>query len=400
MKALLQHIIHGKNFSAIEHLERNGQEQLVLVSTALRKGELEIVAKNEVQSIATVPDYIEKKGKVHLTINNDKVLFKKVASESVLSEVLVHNAFPNIDFKDFYYELHKSDDKTYIFLCRRSYIEALIEQYMEVGLIITSWSLGFSAVSAVLPFLDNSLSTIVLPSYELSVQEATIVDSIRQENPEQSYLLGGEEISNRFINCFGGVLRSYVDYDVNATSNFHAEIGTQAMQYKQQRFFQKGLPVALGILLAVFLINFLAYSDYQKKVDRLEQISLINANQRKILTQKEAVVAQKKKRFDDVISSASSSTSFFIDELMLLLPTSISLNELSVQPIARKIRANKEIEFEQDSILITGVTTNMSDFSSWISEIEQLHFVENTFLSISSNAGDRTFELKVKLVAG
>lgn len=399
MRRLIDNIINGSWFSSIEHAGDQNSEHLHVLSTKLGKKGLDIIVKEELKNIDSVKKILDKKGKVHLIINNHHIIEKTIAETNESVQVMVRSTFSNININDFYYEVKAYKGSTTIFLCRKDYVDELVNSYSNISVIITSWSFGFLCVNEVLPYLKDIHHNIITSRHTLTLVDSKITDVVRT-NPreEKIYTIGDEKISQTFLIPFGGVLRAFSNFDVSTTSNFQENIVQQNNSFKQHRFFQKGLPAALGILILVFLINFLMHNKYYKEVDRLEQVSQINESQRRALLIKDSIVAQKEKRFEDVIASASSSVSLYIDSLMLALPESIVLGEVSFQPIVRKIKERKEIQFENDVVRIFGVTNQVSDISKWITYVENLDFVSSALLEMEPENGNVEFEIKVKLL--
>ena len=78
-----------------------------------------------------------------------------------------------------------------------------------------------------------------------------------------------------------------------------------------------------------------------------------------------------------MIASASSSASYFIDEIIQEMPETILLEGLQYHPLEKKIRKNKVVEVKENTIVITGESSENADLSSWISSLENLEFIDS-----------------------
>ncbi|GGG25206.1 general secretion pathway protein [Dokdonia pacifica] len=396
-----RNIIYGNTYCCIEHLGSDTDPVIKTLVCKKQKGELEVFGKTEVATIKDVRAFDEKLKYAHLIINNHQVLQKTVENGQSLSEiVIVNQAFPNIDVDSFYYEILRVKEKAYVYICRKKYVDELIKSYEKERIFITQWNLGSTSIHTLVPFLKNQV-VVHTPAATVSLSNGEIqsIDRLASATFQNEYYdIEGIKIEGDYINTLGGAIGIVggVDDDQVAT-NFSKEVLLKQANFKQYRFFALGLPLALGTLLIILLVNFLIYNHYYTEVAVLQEIATTNTLQKKRLVKKDSIVSQKQKLFEDVIASASSSASYFIDAIASDMPHTILLEKLQYQPLEKKIRNNKPVQVEVSNIIITGETTVNKDLSSWVSSLEDLEFIERASMNIEKKGKNIHFSITLTM---
>ncbi|MFT5893058.1 MAG: hypothetical protein ACI9Y7_003177 [Dokdonia sp.] len=389
LDSLTRNIIYGHTYCSLEHTGTDIQPIITILICKKHKGELDVVDIANASAIKDVRASHTKLKYAHLVINNNQVLLKTIENTHSLSDVvLVNQTFPNIDLDAFYHEIIRSKEKAYVYICRKAYVDQLIKNYEEASIFIIHWSLGSTPMVSLLPFLKEA-SQIQTPITIAELEDGEIVAIHPTEvgsYQEEYYDIEGIKVAGTYINGLGAIVKTVGGVDENRISNnFETKEKEQQSYFQQHRFFAIGLPLAVGVLFAIFLVNFLFYSHYYDEVAVLQEIGNTNTLQKKLLVKKDSIVNQKQKLFEDVIASASSSASYFIDEIIQEMPETILLEGLQYHPLQKKIRKNKAVEIKENTIVITGETSENSDLSSWISSLENLEFTDSVSLSIENS---------------
>jgi len=399
MTTLSRNTIYGRTYCALEHLGSVQKETIRFIRAKRRKGEIDIQEKQSFTTPDDITTYISGQQHAHLVINNYQVLYKSVDdSGTVPAEHIISLAFPNIVIEDFYFEIIKTPQKSYVFICRKSYIDGLILQYQAHKVFITGWTLGVAPTVPVLPLIEKT-SVIYSSTYMLIQEQQELIGiQFHEEENLHSYMLEELSISSRFLNVMGGLIIAFSPGAQTTASNSFEPQNDKRALYVQHRLFTIGLPTAIVTLLLIFAVNAFYYSHYYKGVETLGQIADANVVQKKQLLLKDSIVSQKQKLFEDVIESASSSSSLFVDEIVQLMPEVILLEELYYHPLLRKKRPNKPLQLQLDALTVSGKTTHNDALTHWISEIEQLKFIENVAINTLEKQGNATyFELELRL---
>lgn len=397
LNSLTRNIIYGTTYCTLEHTGTDQDARITILIAKKSKGELTIANKTMVSTPEEVKQYNDKLRHAHLIINNNLVLQKTIQTTGKTPDVvLVNGAFPNIELDAFYYQIIRSEDATYVYICRKTDVDILIKAYENHNLFITGWSLGSTALVALFSLLEDP-SEIQTPKTTLYLEKGKLRDilpTIEREYQTRYYDVEGLKVEGNYINALGAIVTSIggSDEDIVSTS-FYEEEGKQQSYFKQHRIFAIGLPLALGTLLGILLVNLFFYNHYYTEVAYLQEVGDTSILQKRLLTKKDSIVDQKQKLFEDVIESASSSSSYFIDEIIQEMPHTILLDGLQYNPVLKKIRRNKPVNVRENTIIISGTTTVNNDLSTWISTLEGLEFIENASIELEKKGKNTAFSI-------
>ena len=332
---------------------------------------------------------------VHFVINCEKVLIKKVDKLGTL-EKTVSQAFPGLKLSDFYYELVTSGEYNYVAVCRKDFVDALLAEAKEAKLLVRSFQLGFGGLSNLLPLLNES--SIETSRYQFAISEVSISSFSASETPVASYQIEDINVPGTHILGLSGLL-SYVSNNDLDASNYAVANGTLRTEYAEQNFFRKGLPVGVGVLLLLLLINFVFYNSYfgeqQELQENVELLQSRNANSRARL----AEVKTKEQRIENILNSGSSKSSYFINRIMTSAPGSVKFSEFNYQPLQKKIKEEKKVLYRSDEILLGGVSHDRSQFSKWIETLEEMDWVSQVIIVHygEETRDNQMFHLKVMI---
>jgi hypothetical protein len=362
----LQQLIYGKRYAAIEHAENSTFNYLELTK---KKNEFIISKKNQITKFENITE--ELKGQKHffLVINNEQVLFKKVTVSNTKPSLILRTAFPNIISSDFYFEVHSTDTASFIAIARKEIVDTLILKYQKAGIAVIDFSLGNIVVKNLQTFVGNE--SIHSSNAKIDFEAVTISEIKKGEISNEVYNINDLKVSNTEVLPLAGIIGYY---SKNPSSSISKKL---KQRYLQKRFFDVGLKTGLGFLLAILLINFLFFSSYREKVGNLTGELQVSETYKNQLNKLQKEVSQKKRLVKSVNSASNSKVSKYIDELGVSTPNTILLSQMSYQPKKGVVRADKQIIFDPNKILVKGTSKENENFSNWISVLEKKEWIKN-----------------------
>ncbi|MFI1772540.1 hypothetical protein [Thalassobellus citreus] len=368
------YLTYGNRFCGVEHTTQKGED--IIYTTVLKKTkkELDIEQAFKATSIDDLVSKLQKKQAVCFIINNDHVLTKRIESKQTDRSKLVYNAFPNINLEDFFYEVFTQENIQFISICRKAYVETLIEKYNEQGLSIINISFGNTLVSSVFNYIQSK--SILTSNARISIKNKHII-SIEKADLEQdtNYDINGLQISNNHLLATSGALHTVLG-NFYATSNFEELKQSLKNGYAQTRFFTQFLKFGLVFILACLLINFFVFNHYFEAVNELQQTSQVNQTTKKKLLELNESVTKSQKMVDDMLKGSASKSSFYVNAIIQSLPSTILLSELNYQPLLKPIKNEKPIEIDIKTILLSGETNHSEAFSKWIANLEAINWIQ------------------------
>jgi len=389
------YLLYGNRFIGIEHTIKDGEEIICGTQLKQSKKELNSELSFEEKTIEDVSSKLSKHQHLVLIINNEHVLSKTIESEEQEGLKLVYKAFPNINIKDFYFEVLSQQNKHFIALCRKTYVNGLIDSYSKQKLSIIDMSLGNSLMGSVSNFIREDI--ITSSNAEIHLENNQIVQIEKKITKPKKYDINGLIVSSNYLLSFCGALYSVLKHNVTCT-NFSIEKERLQDDFKQTRFFDHFLKLGGLFILGMLLINFIIFNHYFNRVGELEQISQINLSTKNQIIELNESVSKKQKMVDDLLKSNGSKSSFYSNTIIQSLPNTILLSEFNYQPLLRRIKSDKAIELEQNVISISGTSSDSSDFSKWLSQLEQEDFVTKVDINDFGNTSTNVSDFKIKIV--
>jgi len=396
LNKFLTYLLYGNRFCGLEHTSKEDGESIIVSALKQSKRELNQELTFEHKSIKAVSEKLTKNQRVFLVINNEKVLSKTIQSDQVHADKLVYKSFPNINIEDFYFEVLTENQNHFISICRRDYIDALIEDYLLNNIFVTNISLGNNIIATIKSFIKGQ--EIFTSNALVIIDEVNTINIDKALVENKFYNINGLRVSNTEVLSFSGAIQ-FVLKNNSSKTNFEVKHLALLNDFKQTRFFNLFLKFAGLLILGLLLVNFLFFNHYFNKVNNLQEITSINeSTKQRILVLSESV-SKKHKLADDLLKSNGSKSSFYVSTVMNSLPETILLIKYDYQPLIKRIKPEKPITINTKVITITGKSSDSHFFSSWLLDLEEMDWIKKVDIinyGILSNAIP-DFEIKITL---
>lgn len=393
---LTKYIKFGPLYGAVEHYNRNETTQYSILILKKKKNEFIVENKKQASDLNEITKTIPKGQHLFLIINDNQVLSKLIYPE-LNEDKALQKGFPNIKISDFYYEITQLENATYISICRKEYIQTLVDTYKELKISIVGFSLGNNSAPQLVPYLESRNVSTSNATLAITNSLITSID-LKVQIEQKPYTINGIEVSNNYSLCLAGIITYFTNNRISL-NNFKNYNTSLLKDFTQKRIFSLGLKTGIAILFISLLVNFLVFDYYNKQIDTLTQKTQINQAQKEQLLQLNKQLNSKKKLVDAIVNSTASKTSYYFDQLGSTVPTTISLISIAFQPILKKIEANKKIQVDSKTLFIKGTSSNGQNFSNWIQHLEKLEWIKSTEI-INYGTGKKTkttFELRIIL---
>ncbi len=395
-KKLIKNIIQGKLYCAVEHSIIQQKMQINYLFLKKRKSEFIVEKKGICIVYNDLFKFFKKNQHLFLIINNEQVLTKSIIGKHD-SQKAVQIAFPNLNRDDFYYEAYQNETNTFISICRKEYVDGIINQYEEANLNVIDFSLGNLTGIQLLSFVDEK--EIHTSNAALSIINNELTNIKRTEEEFlKIYTINDLEVDNNSVLGLGGVL-SYYTGQILTQKSFSEKINLLQENFKQKIIFDLGLKASLSFIFILLLFNFLIFSNYRDKINIINSEIEVNENYKGNLLSLKEEVDKKKKIIDEITSSETSKVSLYLDKIGASIPNKISLNQIYYQPLLKNVKKDKEIQYQSQQILINGKSLDGTVFSKWVSSLEQEKWIDKITL-VNYGTGKKTvteFQLKIKL---
>lgn len=379
MATYLDDILLGKQYVGIEFFSLHKEDMIAFLQTERKKNEIII---NENIILTSKESLITKKiqSPVILIINNNHVLQKEVQGIDPNDRKLLHKGFPNLQIDEFYYEIWRKDSFSIISICRKNYIDDLINYY---SFKIASVSLGVNSIGnlkifSVPPIISTNTQTIFLENSENFIQAGSLTKT--------DYEINGLNISNQYLLCFSGILKLILpEYTTGNIQNLNIQL---LDNFKQKSFFEKTIKIGIALILGILLINFFVFTYYFDKANQTNETVLLNKSDIQDIAKVKARIKDKELTLKSFLNTETLRSSLLINDIVKAIPPTILLSDINYYPLEKKVKQEEHIFTLDKVIYISGTTIINSDFTTWIEQVNMHKNIKNVII----NSFEKDFE--------
>jgi hypothetical protein len=371
-------LIKGQSAFGVEVIF-NTKESYTLIAVELKstKEGIEVVQKLTDITLEELAKKNVKNIPLYFSVGGKGVIHKKVkAEDSVTDQELIGQVFPNASIKDFYLQRSKIQDfDSWISVIRKEVLDQFMTQLEKMNLYGIQIYLGPFALSPILPYLDKI--TVLTTSHELLIDNNTIIqiDSVGNVSNGEEYNIEGEVIHSHELIAFGSAFNHFLSA-VKLVPIFSEKI----TEFKEEYFYRKkSIVVGVSIVAFFFMVvvsNLLIGQSYEKTHNGLQY--QMNSNKQFVeelqLLQKEVKIKEQFIQNSGV--ARASKIAFYTDQIGISIPESIQLNQLFVNPLAKRVNKAEDISFTYNNINIRGTVTRSIDLNNWMKTLKEYEWVD------------------------
>ncbi len=392
----LTNFLLGKQYISVEHFTLNNEDKVALLLVENKKEGLIIDKKDRVNYNGKIAEKWDTKLPFFLIINTNQVIQKEVLGIDPSDEKLLHKAFPNTNWDEFYYEVWRLKTKSIIAITRKSYVNNLVKNYENQKITIAGISLGICSIAEIINYTEES-ELWTNHQIVFRQEQGQIITSSLHESAV-TYTINDLQIENRQLLAFSGILRLIM----NATANTGSVISYSEElydSYNQKTFFTKGLKIMVGVLLGILLLNFIFFTHYYKLAQETSETLLVNKSSIEDVAIIKQRIIVKEEKVENIVGKTTSQSSLIINEIAKKVPSSILLTELTFSPLEKKVKLEEPILTQEKTIVISGTTIANEAFTHWIEEIEKLTWVDIVLITHfgKNEANETAFSIKLTL---
>ncbi|MBC31143.1 MAG: hypothetical protein CMH48_09880 [Muricauda sp.] len=369
----IKHIVSGNCYFGLEIHGSDGEESYSLLKVEQQKGELEVALELTTDKIEEVLGHLDKNSPLFLALNTSQVLNKQVTGEAQGNhELLVVNAFPNLELDHFYYQVHSNEDMGLVAIGKKAYVDGYLQRLRKLEVSVFSVALGAVPMEHLAGYLEGAIEG---SNFMVEFRDGRPANlSSASETGDRAYDINGLSLDKEQLLSFSHILGHLKG--ASPISNLRNKNIQLSNEFKNMRVFDVGLKAAIGFFLVLLLANFLLFNHYSKENEELQSSLASNALQDKSLRQLKERIATKEEKLKVLAGSRHSRTTFYLDELGKDLPHSIWLAKMEYQPLLVPVRENKPIETRKDNLQVSGITNDKVAFAVWSDNLETQKWVE------------------------
>ncbi len=316
-----------------------------------------------------------------------------------LEQTDIKESIPNIEIEQFLIRIVPLAEKKMAVLYRKEDLAELLNLPGISELPVFSIAPGLACIPQFSEFFGEDVSEFESGGHSLCIEERKINDvrkAVKQQ--AQQYLFAGMLYSaEEIMGLCAGLefftqsyeLRKEFPYTENRIKEFTARKLTESII--------KYVGAALFILL---LLNFLFFDSLNNKYNTLNIESQDLLKLQKEIHELREDFNQKEQFINQNNVPENYSYAFYADRLSSFSAHYVNLEELSVCPVAGKIKEGKLIIFRNRTLLVKGTAKNSSAFSSFMNKINSAQWVSGVNKQVykyNNEYGNAEFELEIVL---
>ena len=399
LDSLTTYLNEGTVYYALEVCGNASGEQFHVLEIQRKKQELFMLGGQTFDALEKAAETLKKDRPIFLVMNTAKVLTKIIPpSADENYESLVHSAFPNLDFKDFYYEVAKTKTNTLIAISRKEEVDGYLDTLSKQGLHPMGISLGVSCITNIRTYI--AAESIAISNSRLGLNESSIehITALTAQDitGQEAYDINGLEVDRKYVLGFSGIL-GHLSKSWQGIGNLNDVTVFHKSEFINKRHFKLLLQSSLVFILGLLFVNFLLFNHYFENVGALEEALAVNNANKEQLLRLNAEVKRKEDRVNAVLDMTNSNTSAILDDLGKDIPASILLNEINYQPLLKPLRDAKPIELEYGVLNVSGEASDNTDFYNWIASLEKLKWVQSVETTDYDYGSGNTSNFSIKI---
>lgn len=355
--------------------------QLNIVLIKVNRGNLSIEKTlTGLDDIAVLKEHLPLDIPICLVFNGKGIIHKNVEiTERDEDKTLVRKVIPNANIKDFYLQAQaRIGGHGFVSIIRKAIADEVINALKSQGYFIVSVQLGAFSLVPIAALVDGNLKDKT--SYELkngghnvTVHNGAIEEYLYDKTSasiKQEITIDHKAISSDATIALSAAL-GYLQSEMQMPKASIAEIENESEEFLQKKIFTTVGWGALVFFLGMLVINYFLLTTYSKKASEKE----IEANQyagiEKERERLEAEMNEKNIFIESMGVTESSNTSFYADRIVVSVPHDIDLSQLTIHPLAKKIKKDERIEFKNNVIMVEGECNKSKDLDDWVQNLKR-----------------------------
>ncbi|MBI2269775.1 MAG: hypothetical protein HYU69_05385 [Bacteroidetes bacterium] len=353
-----------------------------------------------IKSIEELKNIVNAKTPLSIVINGKGILQKKIeVTENDTPAALLSKVLPNAKAEEFLLSRYTIDEnQAIVSVIRKNVLDPIIEQLQKAGLDVINLSLGPFVAAQLLPVINNKNNSIALEYFNLQTEENRVIGyEATERSTETKVKVGSDTISNHLLIAFAASFREFL----GASESDIPEVNVLRNTYKSKRIFKLAGTSLFIFFISVLSINSFILDHYSKQAKNLNSQVNISRGMLQNLEKLKTELSEKSAFMNKMGLLQPGRSSFFADRIAGIIPASIQLKEMNINPLVKNPNDDKDIAFNVNSIEMKGDCKKNTELNEWIKQLKRFDWVSDVTLTNftqdkEKNAGIFNMELKIK----
>ncbi len=377
------------------HYSKSDAYTISFVLLKIEKGKIiTLSSAKELEGFTALQDHLDKKIPVWISVTGRSVISRKLDEDP--GEKYLNHILPNAKESDFTLSLVKNEkNEVFVSALRSDSLESIGRDIHTSGYDILGYSIGAASIAVLFQYGLMKGKIMHVPGYQIKIVNEELNEILPAEQFNEEYFeVAGESISNSLALPFSlafSYLTNHKGYDTVSGNTLHTDEESYFFK-KINKYFALGSLVFLFLLL---LINFFLFNTMRSKNQSLsDKLAYYEAffNQRDSLRNE---IMIKNELINQVGLKFNTRYGLYADRIASTVPKGVVLNELTINPMEDKIKANKPLHFSV-FIRVKGESSGSILLNDWIRELNHFDWIRDIEIIAYEKAGNKgKFEFQI-----
>ncbi len=259
---------------------------------------------------------------------------------------------------------------------RQDRLLGLLQQLIEVRADVVRVSIGPAEVLSLWGQVEVIRDgRITLVEAQGTWENGDLVDVSRPGEEDRISRLQGQDWGEAFTLAYGAGLLALLSRPAQVAP-LPAAVAEGQQAALSHRMLQVGLPLALGVLFAVLLGNFLWYSSLRSTHQELSDERAARDQEITEIQNLEQEIEERRNFLQEASWVGMPNASYIVDRLASTVPQTVRLDQILFQPVdAERSRLERKEMIAAQTLFLGGRIHAPSELNGWIRRIESLQIV-------------------------
>ena len=331
-----------------------------------------------------------------VAITGKKVLIKTVeAKEDEEDNIILQKALPGAKSDRFYVQKYWNQTNWIVAVIKKELLDEILTDLQSIGLECIAVVLG---PLSTLPFTEES-KELNLPHYQI-INKNQVFELKQQTNEVGRTLdVDGETISFQNIIAFSAAI-SHFSKDPNLEELTNTSLQKTIQEVKFNIYQVALLRLFFILVLFISLTNYFLSQAYQSSLIDLQEITADQQAEYSMYEQKQKELNQRISILKTTGVSSFSNLSFYADQIAAITPRSISLLDLNIGLLERKMKEDEKLNIKKNEIYIKGIANETLELNEFVLKLENEDWIAKSVIQnydLSNRENPGLFEIKINL---
>ncbi|TKG88111.1 hypothetical protein EYV94_27645 [Puteibacter caeruleilacunae] len=370
-QVIYKRLKHGKSVVVTVNFSGNGKNAVELFVVQQAKGKLDILDKQVLPDLNELVKHKEVNAgvPVYLHLSGNGVMVREF--EYQVNQNNIEQFLPNFKLQEYFIQIDNLvNGKSVLAMVRKDLVDALLESKDLVNVCFSGVLIGPKPIITLANQLDTSGDTINVGGVNLLLSGGKISGIQRTESSTEGIFFMEEQRS--IAECYALATAVLCALTPSGYALGYKRFVQGYKESMMALLTRVSLKFGLGIIFTLLLANYFVFENYYKEQELLNNQISSGQNMLTRITDLQKELKQKKKFISDNKLDDFYYLSYFSDQIGTITGNNIRLDEMSFNPVTKRIKPGQPILFEKGVVIVKGNTTDVESYRKFLADLKKM----------------------------